>query len=184
MGCEIVDNKKRMMFVLDEDYYYITLKILVILKGLGCYKNSFVDYRKMAFIIEIIKDKENIRLYEKYMCNDEMDIFENEKMISIYCSGNIKSNSVKRVLFFLGKQEIVTLEKNDRFNCIDIILNRNEKIKKLLSDEVMNTDLDRVEIVKRYFTRVKSVKYETFIARIFGNGEVSNGKISNQKDYI
>ena len=45
-----MDSKKRMMFILEEDYYFITIKILSILKALECDKKPFEDYRKLGII--------------------------------------------------------------------------------------------------------------------------------------
>ena len=60
-----MDSKKRMMFILEEDYYFITIKILSILKALDCEKNPFQDYRKLGIIFEFIKNDENICFLKK-----------------------------------------------------------------------------------------------------------------------
>lgn len=36
-----MEYKKRMMFILEEDYYFITIKLLSILKASGCDKKPF-----------------------------------------------------------------------------------------------------------------------------------------------
>ena len=41
-----MNNKKRMMFVFEEDYYYITMKIISILQYMNCINSKLVDYRK------------------------------------------------------------------------------------------------------------------------------------------
>lgn len=45
-----MNSKKRMMFILEEDYYFITIKILSILIALECNIKPFEDYRRLAII--------------------------------------------------------------------------------------------------------------------------------------
>ena len=48
-----MNSKKRMMFILEEDYYFITIKLLSILKALNCDIKPFEDYRKLGIIFEL-----------------------------------------------------------------------------------------------------------------------------------
>lgn len=169
-----MDNKKRMMFVLDEDYYFITTKLLIILKSLKCYKNKFIDYRKFAFIIEFIKDSKGIELYKKSVERiDELTILEREELVNKYYNGNINQSIIKKVLFFLEKKELIRLEKNIKFNCIDVLLIKNKNLEEILSSEVFCGDIENVNEIYVNFNRIKTIKYESFIERIFGDSEVS-----------
>lgn len=169
-----MDNKKRMMFVLDEDYYFITIKLLIILKGLNCYKSNFVDHRKLAFIIGFIKEDKNIDLYRKSICiSGELTLFDRERLISMYCSGNIDQPIVKKVLFFLEEKGLIHLEKNIKFNCINVRLVKNKELEEVLSSENYQDDMKNVKEIHSGFTRVRSIKYESFIEKVFGDSEVA-----------
>jgi len=169
-----MDKKKRMMFVLDKDYYFITIKLLIILNCLNCYKDKFIDYRKLAFIIGFIKDDKDIDLYKKNIRRSiDLNIFERERLINIYCNGNMDQPLIKRVLFFLAKKRIIILEKNVKFNCIDVVLVKDEKLDEILSSENLYNDIDKVKNIYDEFTRLRSIKYKSFIERIFGDSEVA-----------
>lgn len=95
-----MDNKKRMMFILEEDYYYITIKILSILRALECDKKSFHDYRKLGIIFEFIKNDNNFRFLSKILTVEQNDLFDNEVKVKIYCDSKLNVAVFKRVLFF------------------------------------------------------------------------------------
>ncbi len=169
-----MDNKKRMMFVLDEDYYFVTTKLLVILKSLGCYKSKFIDYRKLAFIIEFIKNDRSMELYKKSIERiNELTILERELLINIYYNGNVNQTIIKKVLFFLEKKELIKLEKNIKFNCVDTLLLKNKDLEDTISSEVFGDDMKKVKEIYTNFNRIKTIKYSSFIERIFGSSEVS-----------
>lgn len=169
-----MDKKKRMMFILDKDYYFITIKLLIILNYLNCYKDKFIDYRKLAFIIEFIKDDKDIDLYKKNIRRSiDLNIFERERLINIYCNGNIDQPLIKRVLLFLEKKGLINLEKNIRFNCIDVGLVKNENLDEILSLENLYNDIEKVKNIYDEFTSLRSIKYKLFIERIFGDSEVA-----------
>lgn len=71
-----MDSKKRMMFVLDEDYYFVTIKILTIIYFIAGFNKTFVDYRKIPFIIELGRDSKRLKLYEKAISGKSLNIFE------------------------------------------------------------------------------------------------------------
>lgn len=168
-----MNNKKRMMFVLDEDYYFITIKIISILKYMNCIKSKIVDYRKIAYIIAFISDENNLKLLSNSI-NDfnTLSIIEREKLISIYCKGNIDQPIVKRVLFFLEKRNIVCMNKNNKYGCIDVGLVKNNDLDVLFEDRVFKEDMERIKFFYSKYSRVKSVKYDTFMNKVFGSSEV------------
>ena len=100
-----------MMFILEEDYYFITIKLLAILKALECDKKPFSDYRKLGLILELIKDDKNMKLFEKLIGRNELDIFENERALKLFCDSKMDVSVIKRVLFFLEKKKIFLYKK-------------------------------------------------------------------------
>ena len=169
-----MNNKKRIMFTVDDDYYYITIKVIVVLIQLDCYKKKFIDYRKLAFLILFMKSSENINLLIKSIQDyNTLSIFEREKLISIYYKGCMEQPIVKRVLFYLEKRGLVKLIKNSKYICVDVLLNSEEEIDNIFLSEQFSEDRKNINKIYEQFNRIKSVKYDTFIKRIFGDSEVS-----------
>ena len=161
------------MFVLEEDYYFITLKLVAILNALNCKDKLFIDYRKLSIILEFIKDSKNMELLNKNINKLKLDLFDNERLLKIFCDSNMNISIIKRVLFFLDKQNIVHLEKNNRFGCIDVNLLEYEAMSDLLKKGIMDNDILRVKDIQRSINKIRSLKFETFQTKIFGFSEVT-----------
>ncbi|MBU3101914.1 MULTISPECIES: hypothetical protein [Clostridium] len=168
-----MDSKKRMMFILEEDYYFITIKLLAIFKALECYKKPFSDYRKLGLIFEFIKDDRNMKLFRKLIKQDELDIFENEKAVKLFCDSKMDVSIIKRVLFFLEKQEIVSLQKNIKSGNIDVMMLHNEKTEEIFMDDSIKKDVDAALELKKNIRGLKVLKIETLQTKILGYSEVT-----------
>jgi len=169
-----MDSKKRMMFVLDDDYYFITIKLLIVLIQLDCYKKQFVDYKKLAFIIAFMKENKDLYLFNKSISEyNNLDILEKERLVNIYYRGNMDQPIIKRILFFLQKKELIKLQKNPKYGSVDVSLIKNKNAYEILSSVEMVNDIEKIQCILKSFNRVKTIKYDTFIERIFGSSEVS-----------
>lgn len=173
-----MDNKKRMMFSIDEDYYFISIKILIILGELKCYTTKLVDYRKLALIIEFIKNKENFELFKELFLNDKKEtIQKNKQILNIYFNASLNEPLIKKIILFLERKGLLELEKHNKFKSLDVKFIKNRKLENFLSELIFDEDRERIVYIKNNLDRVKSIKYDTFIEKIFGSGEVSKWDI-------
>lgn len=168
-----MDSKKRLMFILEDDYYYITLKILAILKALDCDKKPFEDYRKLSLIFEFIRSDSNLLFLEKAITNSQLDIFDSERAISISCNAKMNSAVIKRVLFFLEKQYMINMKKSLKGDFIDVFLLDTPQLRELIAENILNEDLEKIALIKRCVPRVRSLKISTLRKKIFGTSEVA-----------
>jgi len=164
-----MNNKKRMMFILEEDYCFVTIKILAILKALECDKKPFEDFRKIGIIFEFIKDDSNMIFFNKLLMGKELDVFENERAMKIFCDSKLDIAVIKRVLFFLEKQEMVRLSKN---KSIDVLLLNDNSLTEIFKAGLLDSDLAKVLSIKNLINRVRTLKIETLQTKIFGYNEV------------
>ena len=167
-----MNSKKRMMFILEEDYYFITIKILSILKALECEKKPFEDYTRLAILFELMKDEKDFIFYKKIINQDNRDLFDNERLIKIFCDSKMGESVIKRVLFFLEKQHMVELKKSLKNESIDVLLIENKEFEDLVREGVLNDDLERVLYMKKTINRLRSLKIQTLQTKIFGYDEV------------
>ena len=161
-----------MMFILEEDYYFITIKVLSILSVLECDVKPFEDHRKLGIIFEFIKDEKNFNFLQKLLNNSELDLFDNERAIKIFCESKLDVSVIKRVLFFLEKQEMLELSRNIRNSNINVMLKRVDKFDELVNEGILDDDLERCRMVKRLIPRLRSLKLDTLQTKIFGYNEV------------
>lgn len=167
-----MDSKKRMMFILEEDYYFITIKLLSILKALECDKNFFADFRKLGLIFELIKNKSNLNLFYRLISVNNPDMLDAEKAVKIFCDSKLDIAVIKRVLFFLEKQQIIELKKNAKSGNIDVLL-KSDNINKLLEQEILKEDYQRAYQLKKTIRGLRSLKLETLQSKVFGYSEVT-----------
>lgn len=169
----MIDSKKRMMFILEEDYYFITIKLLSILKALDCDIKPFEDYRKLGIIFEFVKSQENTEFLEKLINQKEDNIFDNEKSIKIFCDSKLNVSVIKRVLFFLEKQDMIEMRKNPKNSNIDILLKINDKLTSLIETGLLEEDISRCLTIKKLLPRIRSLKLSTLQEKVFGYNEVT-----------
>ncbi len=169
-----MDNKKRLMFSLQDDYYYITLKILLIMKCYDCYSKPFVDYRKLSILFEIIKDEKTNHFIEKLLVNDapKVDLFDNDRIIDIVCNSKLSVPVIKRILLFLESKGIIELTKNSKKNTIDIKLVKDNDIYELLESGRFDEDRARIQIIKTHIPNARYIKFTTLKVKLFGKHEV------------
>ena len=137
-----MDSKKRMMFILEEDYYFITIKLLSILKALDCDKKPFEDYRKLGIVLEAIKSEENIIFLQKLIYHSQLNIFDSDKAIKFFCDSRLNVSVIKRVLFFLEKQNMVELTRSIKNSNINVTLKESEAFNNLIEMKILDEDLN------------------------------------------
>lgn len=156
-----MDSKKRLMFILEDDYYYITLKVLAILKALDCDKKPFEDYRKIGIIFELIKNPSNLLFFEKILNKVQLDIFDSERIIGISYNAKINAAVIKRVLFFLEKQNMINMNRSLKGDYIDVFLLNTLQIRQLIEENILSEDIEKVALLKRKIPRLRSIKIST-----------------------
>ncbi|ABR47070.1 hypothetical protein Amet_0845 [Alkaliphilus metalliredigens QYMF] len=169
-----MDSKKRLMFSLEEDYYYITLKILLILKHYECDKNPFIDYRKLSILFEIIKDEKTNHFVDGLIKKNFSDInlVDNDRIVDIVCNSKLNVPVIKRILLFLESKGIIQLFKNSKKNSIDVKLIKNSDAFEMLESENFSNDMERIRMIKEHVPNARWVKFRTLKEKLFGGNEV------------
>lgn len=162
-----------MMFILEEDYYFVTIKLLSILKALECDKKPFEDYRKLGIIFEFVKSQENMDFFEKLVNQKANNIFDNERNIELFCDSKLSVSVIKRVLFFLEKQDMIEMKKNPKKGSIDILLKVDDELKNLIETGLLEEDINRCLIMKKFVPKLRSLKISTLQEKVFGYNEVA-----------
>ena len=167
-----MDSKKRLMFSLQEDYYYITLKLLLILSCYDCYSKPFVDYRKLSILFEIVKDDSTSRFMQRISNDDfsSIDLFDNDRILDVVCNSKLNTPVIKRILLFLETKGIIELIKGN--NTIDVTLVKDSEILELLDDENFAEDRERILAIKKSVPRARYIKFTTLKEKLFGKSEV------------
>lgn len=169
-----MNNKKRMMYVYEEDFNYLTYKILLILKVLNCSEKQLVDYRKLAYIIEFEKSEESMILFRRSVNKqNKLDAIDKEKLLNLYFKGKIAEKNIRKLLFAIEKKGIINLNKNNKYGSVDVSLNSSKIINEIVDNESFIEDREKVSAIKKEMPNIKGIKFSTFFNKVFGNDEVS-----------
>lgn len=151
-GCmKKISAKKRMMFVQNNDFNFLSYMVLLTLEKLSCTseKKPLIDYRKIAFIANMIFWK-NKTDWNK-----------------IYYESQISIKTLDMIIQSLDKKGVVSVKLNDKRKTVDVWIS-DRTLSKLFLDEAMFAyELMRLEEIRVLDNRLRTSKLSTFLDNQF-----------------
>lgn len=175
-----IEIKKKLMFIKGEDFYFLTYNSILMLHMLGCYCGSrkFTDYRKLAFLIEFVADYNLTNIVKSNSRNHKLlNSVDRELLMRTYSNGMVRLNQLIRLFFTLEKKGLITLEKNNNKNVVDICLNDVSEISALLDDSLFELEMQNIAHLKTTIQRLNSLSLETMLKRLFDDYGISRWAI-------
>lgn len=164
------ENKKKLMFVTGEDFYFLTYNILLLLKELKCngQTRKFKDYRKLAFLIDFISDSDLIKILRKYqekgfIYNDD----DKELMITAWSNGLVRTKLLARLLYALEQRDLVGLEKDSKRQTITVWYKKNLKTSKFFKENVFSIEQQNAKSLSKLIQRLSSITFDTLENKLF-----------------
>lgn len=146
--------KKRLMFSIAEDSYFLTYNIILILGLLNCFNNKYLkDLNKIALLVTIIEKNQNIDVIKKILENKDINYSDKEILFDMYYNSKLRIRSVTSIIFSLDKQGLVNVRKSGK--TIDISLANSDIYKKFINENLFQDD---IKVYKEVFTRVNKIK--------------------------
>jgi len=165
-----INAKKRLMYLSGEDFYLYCYSIFVILNSLGCCDGKyFRDYRKLAFLIDIIGDGKVIYVLS-HSSGEKMDSKDYECLLDSYSNGLTLRSEILKLLFVLEKKGYVILSRG-KTQEIDVTLAINNIPGGFLDGNVFTFETKNIEYVSKKFRRLPSLTLDTMLNKIY----VENG---------
>lgn len=167
-------NKKRLLYNNSEDLYFLTYNIILILHYLECVNpnNTFKDYRKLIFLIPIISRDNNTTLlcdYYKKKLQPNNNI--SKEIGRIYYDSIEDVALIRYLLIILEKKDIIALVAED--NKTNLYLKQSTILKEFVNNEKFTLEKERINKIKNNVTRIKSLKYMTFVNNFFKSNGVA-----------
>ena len=159
--------KKRLMFATGDDLYYLTYNILIILHVLKCNgKRKFNDYRKLAFLIDFVSDRDLILIIKHSNFIGKLNnTIDKQKLEKVYSDGLLGISQIKRLIFALEKKGFVSLEKKGVGNCIWI--NEDNIPDDFFDKEVFKYEIQNVKSLTGTIKRINIITLNTLLDKIF-----------------
>jgi hypothetical protein len=165
-------GKKRIMFLKDEDYYYIVYNILILLLTLKCTTNEkrFVDAEKLAFLVDFVSDHRFTEfLLRDSNLNSKLSPYEKTLLINSYFKSLERKKIIVRILRVMEEKGYLQIMGHIAAEGIDIIV-VEDKIPSVFKDaKVFNPEKLNINNVKKLFPRIRSSKMKVAIQKLFGN---------------
>jgi len=167
--------KKRIMFNKDEDYYFITYNILIILKSFGCkdVKSKWTDYTKLSYILPFVADSSLLDLYIRYLDNNRIPSKEDLEILrETYFKSRLRLQLISSILFTLEANHMVSLVKNEKRHTIDIWVNQNNIPDTLMKSDLFEVEIKNIDKLKTAIKRLKGLSSKTLLERLYTNNGV------------
>lgn len=152
--------KKKIMFSTEEDAYFITYNILIILAVLRCTKNVryLKDYNKLALLITI-NEKIQYREIIKKVLNDEvLEAIDKQVLFKIYYNSILKRRNIRGIIFALNNKDILDIKRSGK--TIDVTLNNNDIVSIFKGNILFEEDIKFYEYIREHISRITSITSE------------------------
>lgn len=171
-GSTKLETRRRLMFIGGEDFNFLAYNILVILAELKCFseQKAFRDHRKLAFLIDLVSTPKNAEiLNRRYQSQSTLNKHDLHSLTSSYSKGVSRQPLTARVVHALIKRGLLSTAIDQSRNTSLIWLNRETVSKEFLSSDLFSLERYGLERLIPLCTRLRTVKFETFIERYFSD---------------
>lgn len=147
--------RRRLMFSVAEDSYFLTYNIILILGMLKCTNNSYLkDSNKIALLVTIIEKTQNIEVIKKVLKNEQINNYDKNVLFDIYYNSKLRMRSVISIIFSLDKKGIINVRKSGK--TIDISLVNSSIYINFIDKRLFEDD---VKVYKDIFSNVSKIKH-------------------------
>ncbi|WP_026883541.1 hypothetical protein [Clostridium akagii] len=158
--------KKRLMFSVAEDSYFLTYNIILILGLLQCINDKYLkDSNKIALLVTIIEKPQNIEVVRKVLNDKALNEYDKNVLFDMYYNSRLRVRSVISIIFSLDKKEIINVRKSGK--TIDISLTGSNIYEKFISKTIFKDDVKAYEDIFSHVNKFKNIVYHTFDSVIF-----------------
>lgn len=173
MDTKKLEVKKRIMFIKNEDYYFLLYNILICLKFFQCFneKKVFHDARKLSSIIYFMSSYEYTNIFCRSLKARKISNYEKSILTDVYSKSKIIINDVYKILFTLSKRNDLCLVKGKNNN-LDIYIKENKILDDFFETSLFDEELSNLVLIKQSMNRFRTLKYETYIDKVFKSNGV------------
>ncbi len=166
------DVKKSLMYLSGEDFYVFCYAVLIVLDYLNCKDGRyFKDYRKLAFLIEFIKD-EKLNYIISNTHDKSLNPIDKEYLFSSYSAGLGRRSEILKLLFTLEKKNYIVLDKSNTLSLVDVSLNKEAIPKAFFDKEIFSREYHNIEVFTKVIQRLSKLKLDTMLKHIYAQNGI------------
>lgn len=166
--------KKRIMYLSGEDFYLFCYSMFIVLDVLGCHSGKiFRDYRKLAFLINIMNDEKLIYILK----SDQINTHDQEYLYNSYSTGLMKRSEILKLIFTLEQKGFVKLTRGKKNQEIDISLDKSSIPVSFFDKHVFSNEYNYVKEIKKNVPKLNTLTLDTMLKKIYTNKGVKTWAI-------
>lgn len=166
--------KKSLMYLSGEDFYVFCYAVLIVLDYLKCKDGRyFKDYRKLAFLIEFIKD-DKLNYIISNTHGKSLNPIDKEYLFSSYSTGLGRRSEILKLLFTLEKKNYIVLDKGDTRSLVNVSLNKEAIPSDFFNKEIFSREYRNISVFTQCVKKLSALKLDTLLNRIY----VQNGIVT------
>ena len=162
------------MYLSGEDFYLFCYSMFVVLDVLGCHGGKvFRDYRKLAFLINIMNDEKLIYILR----SDHINTYDQEYLYNSYSNGLMKRSEILKLIFTLEKKGFVTLSRGKKNQEIDVSLDKASIPDSFFNQKVFLSEYNNVKTIKKSVPKLNTLTLDTMLKKIYADKGVKTWAI-------
>lgn len=177
-----LNTKKRMMFIMSEDYNFLAYNIFIILNGLGCTKgkSSLKDHRKLSFIIDFVSDHKLIDIIEKRLNNPKLKLNEIDRDIlnQSYTNSLLRLKTINQLIYTLSSEELIEVT-NKKLDKLSISLIKESLDKDFFKGSMFKIERDNLKRLKTIVQRITIIDITNLLTSLYYKHGILNEQIIN-----
>ena len=159
--------KKRIMFIQNEDYNFLTYNLLIFLDEFKCYseQTKFRDFRKIAYLIEFIS------------ASPEIEDYTSIELTNIYLKAQLKKKLLSHLIITLQNKDYLDISLNTTHKTISLWLNKEKIPKDFFDKQKFHREIVNIRKLKKDLKITKVSKLTNLIDDVFKNRGVSTWEV-------
>ena len=169
-------RRKRLMYVTQEDFYFLTYNWLLTLEALGCVseKKEFRDVRKLAFLVDFVSDRHLTVAVADSATGAKISATDRKLLANAYSRARDRLPQLNRVLFAAERRGLIALFPNEKDRVVNTYLKLDSLPPGFLQSDLFTSERRNLEILGLHQRRLRTGSLNIFLENIFRqNGVVT-----------
>lgn len=159
------NEKKRLMYIQSEDFYFLTYNTIILLHVLNCTNGErfLKDYRKLSFLMDFISNP----YFASFLEKDSLSNSDVRELTRLYSNGILRLKEINKLYYTLDNRKIITLERKDNSDILNISLNESKLPGDFFDTELFEVEIENAKLIKSRLKRLTGITLDSLREKLF-----------------
>lgn len=162
--------KKRIMFIMGEDFNFLTYNILITLDALQCNveKKAFIDHRKLAYLVDLVSSPILASILERFAkLGTKLNKKDVHALSVAYTNGASRKHFVTRIINSLCTRGMLRIARGSHDLDLKLWLNPDAIPASFLTSELYILERENLTRLKAVSKQIRILTFPTFLDKFF-----------------